>query len=228
MKMKPVIFLALLYLSYSEGTHNIVLSPSGSTVDDTPLVEEAINGVSEIPNSVLISEPGTYVLQGEYIGHVYVKLNKTDNATLILNGVNITNPDGPGVVIVRAREIDDYKYSRQDPITIERAQKIDFANVGIRIVIADDSENIVNAGHDDDYDGAFFSKVSMVIDGGEKGNGKLTIIADNEGLDTKRHIQINGGIINIVANDDGINPSKDYGSLLEINGGKLRDRKSVV
>ena len=222
MKIPLIIFLALFYLSITQQTHNIVLSPSGSTIDDTPLVEEAINGVSEIPNSVLITEPNTYVLQGEYVGHVFVKLNETENATLILNGVNITNPNGPGIVISRAREIDDYDYSREDPITVERAKKVDWANVGIRIIIADDSENIVNAGHDDDYDGAFFSKVSMVIDGGVKGNGKLTIIADSEGLDSKRHMQINGGIFNIVANDDGINPSKDYGSVLEINGGTLR------
>ena len=222
MKIPLIIFLALFYLSITQQTHNIVLSPSGSTIDDTPLVEEAINGVSEIPNSVLIRESNTYVLQGEYIGHVYVKLNKTENATLILNGVNITNPNGPGIVISRAREIDDYDYSREDPITVERAKKVDWANVGIRIIIADDSENIVNAGHDDDYDGAFFSKVSMVIDGGVKGNGKLTIIADSEGLDSKRHMQINGGIFNIIAKDDGINASKDYGSVVEINGGKIR------
>ena len=191
-------------------------------MDDSPLVEEATNGVSEIPNSVLITESNTYVLQGEYIGHVFVKLNKTENATFILNGVNITNPNGPGIVISRAREIDKNKYTRLNPITVERAKQVDWDNVGIRIIIADDTENIVNAGHDDDYDGAFFSKVSMVIDGGVKGNGKLTIIADSEGLDTKRHMQINGGVINIMANDDGINPSKEYGSVFELNGGTLR------
>lgn len=221
MKISPIIFLTILFLSH-ESTHNIVLSPSGSTVDDTPLVQDPINGVSEIPNSILIREPNTYILQGNYIGQVFIKLDdETKNSTIVLNGVNITNPNGPGIVISRAREIDNYKYSDKDYITYEKALKVDWGNIGVRIVIADDSENIINAGYNDDYDGAIYSKISIVIDGGVKGNGKLTIIAGYEGLNSKRHIQINGGIINIVAYDDGINGSEEYGSLIEINGGKI-------
>ena len=43
------------------------------------------------------------------------------------------------------------------------------------------------------YDGAFYSKMSMNVDGGEKGNGVLNIQAENEGLDTELHLTISVG-----------------------------------
>ena len=39
----------------------------------------------------------------------------------------------------------------------------------------------------------------MVISGGSKGNGVLKVIGDSEGLDTTKHLLIEGGVINIAA-----------------------------
>ena len=69
------------------------------------------------------------------------------------------------------------------------------------------------------YDGAFYSKVSMSIKGETKGNGILNIIADNEGLDSEKHLLIQGGNINIASQNDGINTNEDYGSVAMIKGG---------
>ena len=133
----------------------------------------------------------------------------------------ITNPNYPGILITSAREIDSTEYSRNNPITVTKAESLDFTHAGIKIILADDSENTVDASHDGKKDAAFFSKVSMVIRGETKGNGKLTVIGDTEGLDTKKHLLIEGGIIYIAAQDDGINTNYDYGSAVIINGGKL-------
>ena len=59
------------------------------------------------------------------------------------------------------------------------------------------------------YDGAFYSKKTLNINGGAKGNGILNITAKNEGLDSELHLTINGGIINISSGNDGINTNED-------------------
>ena len=61
----------------------------------------------------------------------------------------------------------------------------------------------------------------MLISGETKNNGILTIIGSNEGLDSDKHLKIEGGIINISATDDGINTQLDYGGVVLITGGKL-------
>ena len=72
------------------------------------------------------------------------------------------------------------------------------------------------------YDGAFYSKMSMNIDGEAEGTGVLTIIADNEGLDSELHLTVNGGSISIQAQNDGINTNEDNVSVTTINGGTLQ------
>ena len=192
-------------------------------VDGVEISEEGVYGVYEKDNKITISEPGTYVLNGEYNGKFRVKLNDPDgHVTLILDGVTITNPSGTGLLITSAHEIDERKdYNRTNRITYEQAKNLDFSDVGIRIVLADDSINTVDASHDEKHDSSFFSKISMVIEGEKKGNGILNVIGDTEGLDTKKHMLIKGGVINISAQDDGINASKEYGSVVIIDGGKL-------
>ena len=224
MKYRTVFLLFFLIQNVlSEESHSIVLGNDYSTIDGVKLSSDAVYGVTEADARIIITEPGTYVLTGEYQGQVKVKLNNpdTDEATLVLNGVHITNPTYPGILITKAREIDSTVYSRTSPITETKAMALDFTHAGIKIVLADDSENIVDASHEDGKDAAFFSKVSMVIRGESKGNGKLTVIGDTEGLDTKKHLLIEGGIIYIAAQDDGINTNNDYGSVVLINGGKL-------
>ena len=71
-------------------------------------------------------------------------------------------------------------------------------------------------------DGAFYSYVSMVIGGGSKGNGTLSITSSSyEGLDTEMHLTIVGGSIDITAPDDGINVNEDYVSVFTLDGGTL-------
>ncbi|MBR3935497.1 MAG: carbohydrate-binding domain-containing protein, partial [Oscillospiraceae bacterium] len=71
------------------------------------------------------------------------------------------------------------------------------------------------------YDGAFYSRASLNIDGGEEGTGVLNIEAENEGLNSEMHLTINGGNINITSQDDGINANEDGVSVITINGGGI-------
>ena len=111
---------------------------------------------------------------------------------------------------------------------------MDTSAAGANVVLADGSVNQVNGSYVariykegttkklHKYDGAFYSKMSMNIDAEAEGTGLLSITAENEGLDSELHLTINGGQINIQAQNDGINTNEDGVSVTTINGGGLQ------
>ena len=192
---------------------------------------------------VHISKPGTYIISGKLsAGQIAVDLGKEakedPNAvvTLVLNGVDITCEVAPAVIFYNVFECgsDDEETATKD---------VDTSKAGANVIIADNSENNINGSYvakiyktytlNDDktqvidskklhkYDGAFYSKQSMNINGGTLGNGVLNINAENEGLDSELHLTINGGVINIVSGNDGINTNEDNVSVTTVNGGSL-------
>ncbi|MBQ8263587.1 MAG: carbohydrate-binding domain-containing protein, partial [Oscillospiraceae bacterium] len=88
------------------------------------------------------------------------------------------------------------------------------------VVLSDDGSEVEDAKKLHKYDAALYSKMSMNIDGG----GVLNINAANEGLGTELHLTLNGGNINIVSGNDGINTNEDNVSVTTVNGGSLAIR----
>lgn len=189
---------------------------------------------------VHITKPGTYVLSGKLSkGQVAVDLGedaKTDpNAvvTLILNGVDITTTVAPSIIFYNV-----YECGSDDTETADKT--VDTKTAGANIQLADGTENTLNGSYvakiyksvvlNDEkteitdseklhkYDGALYSKMSMNINGN---TGILNVNAENEGIDSELHLTINGGIINIVSGDDGINTNEDGVSVTTVNGGTL-------
>ena len=194
---------------------------------------------------VYITKPGTYSLSGTFsAGQVAVDLGEdaeTDPdavVTLILNGVDITCTVAPAIIFYRV-----YECGSDDAETA--SETVDATAAGANVIIADGTENSVTGSYvakiykpetvtlNDDgtaveeakklhkYDGALYSKMSMNVDGGALGTGVLNITAENEGLDSELHLTINGGNINILAGNDGINTNEDGVSVTTINGGTL-------
>ena len=89
------------------------------------------------------------------------------------------------------------------------------------VTLNDDKTEVGDAKKLHKYDGAFYSKMSMNINGGKENSGVLNITAENEGLDSEMHLTVNGGIINIKSGNDGINTNEDGISVTTVNGGKL-------
>ncbi len=208
--------------------------------------EEAHSKNEASSNTVVhITKPGQYRLSGKLSkGQIAVDLGedaKKDSkavVTLILDSVDITCDLAPAVIFYNV-----YECSSDDAETATK--DVDTALAGANVIIADDSKNTVNGSYvakiykpesvvlSDDgttvedadklhkYDGAFYSKMSMNVNGGTKGNGILNINATNEGLDSELNLTINGGIININSGNDGINTSEDYVSVTTINGGEI-------
>lgn len=192
---------------------------------------------------VHITKPGRYVLSGELsLGQIAVDLgedaeeNPDAVVTLILNDVDITCTVAPAIIFYNVYECAE---SNEDMAT----KDVDTSKAGANVIIADGTENNINGSYvakiyksfelSEDgteivdskklhkYDGAFYSKKSMNVSGGDKGDGVLNIKAENEGLDSELHLTINGGIINITSGNDGINTNEDNVSVMTMNGGTL-------
>ena len=217
------------------GAHDIIYYESGKdasygegTEADAHTAEEA-----DAHLVVHITKAGTYRLSGTLSkGQIFVDLGddaKKDPSavvTLILDDANVTCTVAPAVFFYNVYECGDKEEANAKA-------EVDTAAAGANVILADDSVNTVNGayvariyepGTTDKlhkYDGAFYSKRSMNISGGEKGNGILHITATNEGLDSEMHLTVNGGNITITAENDGINTNEDNISVTTINGGSL-------
>ena len=184
---------------------------------------------------VNITEPGTYRISGTLsAGQISVDLGEDayDDpdacVTLILDGVDITCDVAPALVFYNVYECDG------DWSTETATSDVDTSDAGANIVLADGSVNNITGSHvariyEDTAEGsklwkmdsAIHTFMSMNIDGEEEGTGVLNVVADNEGIESDLHLTINGGIINIMSQDDGLNSNEDYVSVTTINGGTL-------
>ncbi len=189
---------------------------------------------------VHITKAGTYVLSGTLSkGQIAVDLgedakeNPEAKVTLVLNGANITCTVAPSIIFYNV-----YECGSSDTETASKT--VDTKDAGANVTIADGTENNLNGSYvakiyksvvlSEDgkevveskklhkYDGALYSKMSMNIDGN---SGVLNVKAENEGVDSELHLTINGGNINIVSGDDGINTNEDGVSVTTVNGGNL-------
>lgn len=208
------------------------------SASDRHSAEEAANHLV-----VHITRPGTYRISGTlHAGQIAVDLGKeakTDpeaKVTLILDNADITCTVAPAIIFYNVFECDTAWVAADDDdsLTYTANPVQDTSNAGANIILADGSVNNISGSYvariykDNDqqkklhkYDGAVYSKMSMNVSGEAQDTGVLNIDAANEGLDTELHLTINGGVINIRSDNDGINTNEDGVSVTTINGGQL-------
>ncbi len=194
---------------------------------------------------VHITKAGAYSISGKLSkGQIAIDLgdNAKDNpeavVKLILNCVDITCDVAPAVIFYNV-----YECGNTD--TEKATKDVDTSSAGADVIIADGSVNNISGSYVEKiykpetvvlnenktevedakklhkYDGAFYSKMSMNINGEENNTGILNIKADNEGLGSELHLTINGGKTRIESGNDGINTNEDGVSVTTINGGDL-------
>ena len=227
--------------------HDIVFYLEGQGIAYGEGTEEDAHSQAEADahTVVHISQPGTYVLSGTLsAGQVAVDLGEDAEedpdavVTLILNGVDITCSVAPAVIFYNV-----YECGSADAETA--VKDVDTSAAGANVILADgtvnniagsyvariykpdsvelseDGSEVVDSKKLHKYDGAFYSKMSMNVDGEAEGTGVLNIFAENEGLDSELHLTVNGGVINILSGNDGINTNEDGVSVTTVNGGTL-------
>ena len=199
-------------------------------------------------NSVLhICKAGTYVFEGSWKGQIWVDLGDKDETfadesakvTLVLNGADIECTVAPGIVFYSAYECDNGWEERENSYS-----DIDISGAGAKLIIADGTENSVSGKNvfrmlktkykdENDTsavkvqkkqrktDGALYSYVSMIIEGGKEGTGALSVNGGFEGIDSELHMALNGGKITVNSQDDGMNVNEDYVSCIYFNGGEI-------
>lgn len=212
----PAVYAANDIIYYEDG-HGDSYGEGGA--DDAHTAEEAAG------NPVVhITAPGTYHVTGEWKGQLLVdlgedaKTDETARVTLLLDDATIVCDVAPAVLFYRVYECADKETFTLTP---------DLTNAGAVVVLQ--GENNVTGSHvakiykegttDKLYkfDGAFYSRQSLRIEG----DGILNVTADNEGLDSELHLQIDGGEINIYSQDDGVNTNADGVSVATINAGNI-------
>ena len=151
---------------------------------------------------VVISAKGNYVLSGKYSGRILISAPEGDKVRLILNGAEITSPEGPAI------------YEKQADKLI--------------ITIAADTENMLTDGtpvtDDDDTIGAALyaeddlsinGTGSLTVNGTQKhgiqskadlilANGNITVTAVKDGVRGRNSILILDGKLDVTAGGDGI------------------------
>ena len=156
---------------------------------------------------VRITQPGTYRVSGKLsAGQLAVDLGENakddPDATvlLILDNTEITCRTAPAVIFYNVWE-----------------SGVANGLAGAHVLLANDSKNRIVGACTEDYDGAFYSRMSMKLGGA----GSLRIEGGNEGLCSELHLTIDGGDISISSGNDGINTNADGKSVTTINGGRL-------
>lgn len=186
-----------------------------------------------------IAEATEIILSDESITVAGAEISESDPeavVTLVLNGVDINCDIAPAVIFYNVYECGSTEEA-------DATNTVDTTAAGANVYILDGTDNNITGSHVariyesyvlneegtevvdskklHKYDAAFYSKMTMNVDGAENTRGVLNIDADNEGLDSELHLTINGGNINIESGNDGINTNEDGISVTTLNGGTL-------
>lgn len=224
-------------------SNDIVFYPEGKdfTFGEGEKSDEHSQTEADRHKVIHITKPGEYVISGKIsAGQIAVDLGKdakddiSAKVTLILDNADITCTVAPAIIFYNVYECCDKDEPSENP---------DTKNAGANVIIADSSVNNINGSYvakiyksvelDQSgtkvvdskklhkYDATFYSKMSLNITGANIGDGVLNINAENEGLGSELHLTINGGNVNIVSGNDGINTNEDKVSVFTMNGGNL-------
>ena len=178
---------------------------------------------------VNITQPGAYRVSGKLsAGQIRIDLGEDSHENpdavveLILEDTDVTCTVAPAILFRNVYECDG------DRDAENATPEVDTSAAGANLIL--EGSNTVNGSHvakifrDQEeekklwkQDGAIYSYQSMNV----FGPGSLELTADNEGLDTEKHLTINGGNIRICSDNDGINTNEDGVSVTTINGGSL-------
>ena len=209
------------------------------TLGDTVSIDGTGAEVSD-DNTVTITEGGSYVISGE-LSDGMIEVDTEEEVKLILQGVSITNEDGPAIYVKEAKSCyietaegtenilsDGESYAE----TEDKQKATIFSND--RLVLLGEGSLTVNGNYkhgicsdDEVYVVSGTYTITAVKDGIHTSNwisvegGTVQITATDDGMQSKGPVALNGGTITIAAEDKGITA---YGDLT-VNDGTIQISK---
>lgn len=216
-KQKWMILLLVLMLAVSaigalvqpalgenwQGEENqILFDGENSTIQGT-----GADGVGAVTT---ITQGGSYVLAGNYAGQIVVDVSDNSQVTLVLNGLNVTAPNGPalwekqsgGLTIVLAAGTHNSLTDTVNYTVDDQGDPNGALYVKNSLTLTGEGSLEVNG----QYEHGVVVKDDLVIEG-----GSLSITALKDGLRGRDSTLIKGGNITITAGEDGIKANNDGG-----------------
>lgn len=236
---------------YEDGTNNKYIFATLPYFNGQSIPTYMMHSANEAANNKVlhIKEAGTYILEGNWNGQIYIDLKDTEDyftnpdakVTVVLNGVDINCTVAPGIIFNNLYECDN-TWKDKETYTNE----IDTSLAGANIIIADDTNNTISGQNiyrmlKTKYktegtnvqskvrklDAPLYSYVSLNISGEEQGTGTLTVNSNFEGINSELHLSFNSGNIVINSKDDGININEDGVSVVSFLGGGITINSSL-
>lgn len=176
--------------------------------DDTATITGT--GAAYTDGTISITTGGTYVLSGTLTdGLVFIDVPETDTVELTLNGVSLTNSQGPAIWSLCAKETilhlaDGTQNSLSDGTSYEDPNGDNAPNGA---VFAQDDLRITGTGAlvvTGNYKNGISSKDVLTVT-----DGQLTVTAPNDGLRGRDGITVSGGSLQVAAQDDGLCANND-------------------
>ena len=209
-----IILIILITALKTEKGFDIILNNDKSTIDGYLITTIPTFGVSYINKILFISQKGIYVLSGTLDGQIRINTNET--VILVLYEAYINSPYSTAILFENAYEFDNSEFD------YEEAKLFDISHAGAQIIISDGTENTIKSSKKGEKDGAaIHTSVSLLISGETKGDGILNIKAKRKGIETEKHLFINGGKIRISTEDDAIKTKSSNDCMVIIRGGKI-------
>ena len=197
---------------------------------------------------VTIKKSGTYVLSGDYKGQVVVDSDDEDLVRIVLSNTNIESENSSAIFVKKASEVIlTIKDGTENTISDAEKYSEDAENNKEKAAIYSKDDLTINGkgslSVNGNYNHGIQSKDNLIIVSGDiniksKGNsivgkdcvvikdGNIVIDSQGKGIKAtstkaeKGYVYIQGGTINITAEDDG-NGALDYNSSYKMNGGTL-------
>ena len=164
-----------------------------SNIDKGKVVTQSKINLNDYNTNITIKEKGEYEITGTFTHSIFI--DSKEEVILNLNNVNIESTNTAAI------------------------GNISENNLVINLL--ENTTNTLKDGGSSELDGCIYSTGHLIIEG----KGKLNIYGnqtDGEGISTTDNdITINGGVININSNDDGLNAGGDKGGVITINDGNI-------
>ncbi len=176
------------YVAFSDDATTISLSGTQAAIDGSG-AEMASEG------KLYITKAGEYVLSGNLTGTVIVECeNASDEVTLYLNGVTVSSDDYAAILCYSAGKV---------TVSVVEGTENSLSD-GTEYSLTDD---------EDTADAALYSNCDLVING----TGSLTVTGNHKnGIDAEQSLEISGVSLEVNAVEDGIE-----GALINLNGGDI-------